>query len=68
MTKRDVLSRATKVAFKRARRMGKPVGWAAARKRAEKYCGTMWPDDFPDDWVTRKKPAKETETSAESQA
>lgn len=47
MSKRDILDRATKRAYRAARRSGKPVGWSVARERGAAWCVAMWPDFFP---------------------
>lgn len=47
--KRDALQRATKRAFRAARRTGKPIGWAAARLAGQRWCVKMWPDFYDGD-------------------
>lgn len=46
MTRRDALSRATKRAYRMARRIGKPITWKHARQLGERWCVKMWPDFF----------------------
>jgi hypothetical protein len=46
MDKRELLKRATKRAYRAARRAGRPITWKAARRRGEDWCIAMWPDFF----------------------
>lgn len=44
MNKRDTLDRATKRAFRSARRAGSPITWKQARFLGQRWCVLMWPD------------------------
>lgn len=46
INKRDALDRATKRAFKAAKRSGKPITWRTARRHGQAWCVAMWPDFF----------------------
>lgn len=44
--KREVVSRATKRAYRAAKSAGKPITWKAARSLGERWAVKMWPDFF----------------------